>query len=60
LKGITTHPIKLKNKVRLEPKINKNLLALFGIIISLMINFNPSAKGCKKPQIPVTLGPTRR
>jgi hypothetical protein len=33
---------------------------LVGKIISLTTNFKPSAKGCKKPQIPTTFGPFRR
>lgn len=60
LNGIITQPIKLKKSVKLEPKINKNLFALLGITISLIINFRPSANGCKKPQIPTTFGPLRR
>jgi hypothetical protein len=59
-KDIAAQPIKLKNKVTLGPKINKNLLALFGIITSLITNFKPSANGCKKPKIPTTLGPFLR
>jgi len=53
-------PIKLRKSVTKDPKTNKNLLALVGIIISLTTNFNPSAKGCKKPKIPTTLGPFLR
>lgn len=56
---MATHPIKLRNKVKLEPKINKNLLALLGIIISLIISFKPSANGCRNPQKPTTFGPFR-
>jgi hypothetical protein len=59
-KGIANQPIKAKNKVKKGPKTNKNLLAFVGIIISLTTNFNPSAKGCKNPQIPTTFGPLRR
>jgi hypothetical protein len=32
-------------------------LAFVGIIISLMINFKPSANGCKIPQNPTILQP---
>jgi hypothetical protein len=58
-KEIANQPIKLKNNVKLGAKINKNLFALFGTIISLTINFNASANGCKTPQIPTTFGPRR-
>jgi hypothetical protein len=60
LKGITAHPIKLKYNVKNGAKRNKNLLARFGKIISLNINFRASAKGCNTPQKPVMLGPFRR
>ena len=53
-------PRKLKNSTKLGAKINKNLFALFGIIISLITNLSPSANGCKKPQIPTTFGPFLR
>jgi hypothetical protein len=59
-KEIAIHPIKLKNKVKAGAQINKKLLALFGIIISLITNFKPSAKGCKIPQIPTTAHPVLR
>lgn len=57
---MANHPIKLKNNVKNGPNKNKNLFAFVGIIISLITNFKPSAKGCKKPYIPTTLGPFRR
>jgi hypothetical protein len=56
-KEITTQPTKLKNKVKNGPKINKKLFVFEGIISSLITNFKPSAKGCKKPQIPTIFGP---
>jgi len=40
--------------------MNKNLFAWYGIINSLINAFNPSAKGCNKPQKPTTFGPLRR
>jgi len=36
------------------------LLARVGIKSSLNINLAPSARGCKRPQNPTTLGPFRR
>jgi hypothetical protein len=48
---------------KLNPKVNNGAmiyiteLDFLGIIISLIINFNPSAMGCKRPQKPTTLGP---
>ena len=51
---------KLKKRVKNGPKTNKNLFDFVGIIISLITNFKPSAKGCKTPQIPVTVGPFLR
>ena len=38
-------------------KIKITLLALLGIIVSLINSFKPSAKGCNTPKIPTTLGP---
>ena len=38
-------------------KININLLATVGNIDSFENNFNPSARGCKSPKGPTTLGP---
>jgi hypothetical protein len=58
--GTANQLIKLKNSVKNGPKTNKNLFALVGTIISLTTNFKPSANGCKKPQIPTTLGPFLR
>lgn len=52
--------MKLKKRVRKGPKINKNLLALVGIIISFKTSFKPSANGCKNPQKPTTFGPFLR
>ena len=36
------------------------LLELLGVIASLTNNLKPSAKGCNKPNAPITLGPLRR
>jgi hypothetical protein len=58
-KFITHQFKKLKNKVKKGENKNKNLFALFGTIISLKINFKPSAKGCKIPKYPTTEGPLR-
>jgi hypothetical protein len=60
LNGITAQPIKLKYNVKKGANKNKNLLARFGKIISLTINFKASANGCKTPQNPVIFGPFRR
>jgi len=43
--------------VRIGENTNKKLLDFIGIISSFITNFKPSAKGCKKPQKPTTLGP---
>ena len=60
LKGITDQLIKLRNNVKNGAKKNKILCDFKGITISLVSNFKPSAKGCKKPHTPTTLGPFRR
>ncbi len=60
LNGIIAQPIKLKYKVKNGAKRNKNLLARFGIIISLTISFKASANGWSTPQKPVILGPFLR
>lgn len=36
------------------------LLALLGIIVSLINNFSPSANGCNNPSNPTTFGPRLR
>jgi hypothetical protein len=59
-KGITAHGIKLKKKTKPGAAMNKKRLVLDGIIVSLTINFKPSAIGCSKPNQPTTFGPTRR
>ena len=38
-------------------KINKTTSLLLGKTVSLVNSFKPSAKGCKNPHIPTTLGP---
>jgi hypothetical protein len=40
--------------------MNKILFALLGNKISLTSSLKPSAKGCKTPKTPITLGPLRR
>jgi hypothetical protein len=59
LKGNTAYDKKLKNKVKIGAIIKITLLALLGIIVSLIKSFKPSAKGCKTPNRPTTLGPLR-
>lgn len=45
----------------MKPKIGATKyiikLAWFGSTVSLANNFKPSANGCNRPYIPVTLGP---
>jgi len=47
--GITDHPIKETTNVRIGASINKNLLALLGMIVSFSKSFNPSLNGLSKP-----------
>ena len=58
--GRAAQPIKLKLKVSTGDNINRNLLDLLGIGLSLINNFKPSANGCKRPQNPTTSGPFLR
>ena len=55
--GITIHPIKLRKKARTGTNRNNSLLVFPGNIVSFENNFNPSAKGCKIPNVPTTLRP---
>ena len=55
---MTAQPIKLRVKVIKGAKINNNVSALLGIIVSLRNNFNPSDKGCNIPIKPITFGPS--
>jgi hypothetical protein len=57
LNGITLQPTKLNNKVAKGAKKKKKLLALCGIKISFKNNLIPSARGCKTPHQPTTIGP---
>lgn len=57
--GITHQDNKASKKVMQGDKININKLALNGNTVSFANNFKPSAKGCKSPNIPTTLGPFR-
>ena len=60
LNGITAHPTRL-NMIMANGAIKKTtVLDLLGITISLHNSFSPSAKGCKRPNKPTTLGPRRR
>jgi hypothetical protein len=52
--------VRLITKVNHGAKINRNLFAPLGIIISFKINLKPSAKGCRIPYHPTILGPLRR
>lgn len=56
-KGIIIKIYIVKKKVITGERKKIKIFELEGIIISLINNFNPSAKGCKKPSIPVILGP---
>jgi hypothetical protein len=47
----------VKKKVMTGDKKKINKFELEGIMISFINNFKPSANGCKKPSIPVRLGP---
>ena len=58
--GIKTQRTSPITKVTLGANKNKIQLARIGIIISLKINFSPSAIACSVPQNPVTFGPFRR
>jgi len=60
LKGITNQPTKLKVIMSTGATKKTKELALVGTTISLHKSFNPSAKGCRSPKIPTTLGPRRR
>ena len=57
LNGNTVQFKKLKNKAKIGANKKITLFALLGIIVSLINNFSPSAKGCKTPKRPTTLGP---
>jgi hypothetical protein len=59
LNGITPQPTKLNNNVSKGAKKKKKLLALCGIKISFKNNLRPSARGCKTPHQPTTIGPWR-
>ena len=55
--GMTAHATNDKVRVIIGAKINIVLFALAGIIISLNIYFNASARVWNKPNGPTTLGP---
>jgi hypothetical protein len=57
MKTQTLSPIK---RVKLGANRNRTAFDLVGIIISFSSSFKPSAKACKIPQNPVTLGPRLR
>jgi hypothetical protein len=56
--GITPHVNKAKVKAITGAIKNITKLACVGNIVSLVNSFTPSAKGCKRPHTPTTLGPT--
>ena len=55
--GITAQAIKLSRRVNIGANINKNLLEFEGRRFSFVINLITSAKLCKIPKGPTTLGP---
>lgn len=57
--GIIDQLNQLNVNVNTGAAINKNKLDSPGTIVSLKINLKASAKGCKIPQRPTTLGPRR-
>ena len=59
-KGTTAHEIKANKKVMKGAPKKRRILELLGNTGSLTNNFNPSAKGCKIPKNPTTLGPFLR
>lgn len=59
-KGNTIHEKILRVKVSIGAIRNIIKFEELGIIVSLPINLKPSAKACKRPKIPVTLGPLLR
>ena len=57
LNGMTAQAIKANVIVIIGARIKITLFELAGIIISLNIYFNASAKDCNNPKGPTTLGP---
>ena len=55
--GITAEPIHAVKIAREGPAINKNPLALVGMISSFKNILPPSANGCNIPQGPARFGP---
>lgn len=59
VKGITAHAASAGKIDNTGAKMNKNLLDLVGMMISLVNSFNASAIGCNKPFGPTRFGPIR-
>ncbi len=55
--GITLHATKDNENEIIGAIIKITLSALAGIIVSLVNNLTPSAKGCNNPKKPTTFGP---
>src|SRR5713226_40088 len=58
-KGITAHAASAGIKVSIGAKMNRNLLAPVGTIVSLNMSLMASAIGCSSPIGPTRLGPRR-
>ena len=58
-KGMTAQATRLRRKVTMGAMMKTMRLAPAGMIVSLVISFSASAKGCSSPNGPTTLGPLR-
>jgi hypothetical protein len=58
-KGITAQPVKLRKRVKTGANIKLNVFAFVGITLSFKRSLSPSARGCRRPKKPTTLGPFR-
>ena len=56
-KGIKDHISKLKEKKAIGAQKKRNIFAELGIKVSFPKSLKPSAKACKSPYKPTTLGP---
>ena len=59
LNGITAHAIKARTKVTIGAIKNTTLFAPVGTMVSLSTILMRSAKDCRRPKGPTTLGPRR-
>jgi len=57
--GTTAQAISAVMKVIMGAMMNSTALALEGTIVSFSTSLRPSAKGCRRPKGPTTLGPRR-